>query len=244
MEKKITKNKMRCRSCGAVLESTFRHDFVECNCDNRSFVDGGLDYLRYGGVDMTLLEDLCEYEEVKSEYKKPVLSEPSSSAKERKAWPYPILLGADAHAELILKHGVLAQYYGCGKEVKYQMHNYKQYPSAFSCNKEMRCRITEKEYGLRLRFARLDAKENSLISVHGKSVFQAGYFKGKHNQREMARATQEYMDGLVELQGDVAFRLLERMINPEVDEPSTEEYRDALDDEFPLSKDTDNLWEC
>lgn len=42
---KIIKNAIKCKHCGDVIESTYRHDFVTCSCGCCS-VDGGLDYLR------------------------------------------------------------------------------------------------------------------------------------------------------------------------------------------------------
>ncbi len=41
------KNKARCKACGDVIESKFRHDFQQCQC-GKVFVDGGLDYQRIG----------------------------------------------------------------------------------------------------------------------------------------------------------------------------------------------------
>ncbi len=49
-------NKIKCLSCGVILESKFRHDYKECGCENSSIVDGGNDYRRIGGVDLTLIE--------------------------------------------------------------------------------------------------------------------------------------------------------------------------------------------
>jgi hypothetical protein len=37
-----------CLECGDVIESKHRHDFVQCKC-GKSFLDGGDDYLRFGG---------------------------------------------------------------------------------------------------------------------------------------------------------------------------------------------------
>lgn len=62
---KLTVNKVKCLVCGAILESKFRHDFLSCNCENQTFADGGLDYLRRGGVDMSKVEDMSEWEEEK-----------------------------------------------------------------------------------------------------------------------------------------------------------------------------------
>lgn len=53
----IIKNAARCRKCGVVIESKFRHDFVECKC-GEIFVDGGHEYLRRGYIDKTNFEEL------------------------------------------------------------------------------------------------------------------------------------------------------------------------------------------
>jgi len=41
------RNRAKCRLCGDVVESKFRHDFQSCSC-GEIFVDGGQDYLRRG----------------------------------------------------------------------------------------------------------------------------------------------------------------------------------------------------
>jgi|SRR3990170_6384856 len=46
-------NRIKCIECEAVLESKSVHDFVQCSCDNESFVDGGQDYQRIGGKDLS-----------------------------------------------------------------------------------------------------------------------------------------------------------------------------------------------
>ena len=45
---KIAVNKIRCRKCGEIIESTHRHDFKFCKC-RAVAVDGGKDYLRRCG---------------------------------------------------------------------------------------------------------------------------------------------------------------------------------------------------
>ncbi len=41
--------RIKCLKCGAVIQSTHRHDFVMCTCKS-CYVDGGNDpYVRYGG---------------------------------------------------------------------------------------------------------------------------------------------------------------------------------------------------
>lgn len=48
-------NKARCKNCGSVIESKYRHDWVACKCfrdipNTRGFfLDGGRDYIRCGG---------------------------------------------------------------------------------------------------------------------------------------------------------------------------------------------------
>lgn len=50
-------NKCRCKACNDIIESKNRHDFVSCKCGS-IFTDGGLDYIRRGGKDLSLIEDL------------------------------------------------------------------------------------------------------------------------------------------------------------------------------------------
>ena len=45
---KIITNKIQCKKCGDVIESTHRHDFKFCKCGAVA-VDGGKDYLRRSG---------------------------------------------------------------------------------------------------------------------------------------------------------------------------------------------------
>ena len=48
MTKRIIQNELRCKSCGDVIFSRHRHDFVRCSC-GQCAVDGGMDYLRRVG---------------------------------------------------------------------------------------------------------------------------------------------------------------------------------------------------
>ena len=57
----LTRNAVKCLSCGEVLESKHRHDFKMCKCDNKVFVDGGTSYQRFGAVDLDKVENLAEY---------------------------------------------------------------------------------------------------------------------------------------------------------------------------------------
>ena len=61
----IIHNRIRCKTCGEVIESKSQHDWVCCRCFNESggtkgcFVDGGTSYMRWGGEPDTY-EDLSE----------------------------------------------------------------------------------------------------------------------------------------------------------------------------------------
>ena len=45
---RILVNKIRCKRCNDVIESTHRHDFKFCKCGAVA-VDGGADYLKRSG---------------------------------------------------------------------------------------------------------------------------------------------------------------------------------------------------
>jgi len=62
--KVLTRNAVKCLVCNTVLESKYRHHFSGCNCDNQAFCDRGLSYIRVGGKDLDLIENLCEYVEM------------------------------------------------------------------------------------------------------------------------------------------------------------------------------------
>ena len=57
--------KVKCLSCNKILHSTHRHDFQKCECVNATFVDGGYDYTRIGGMILGLI--LCLPDENKIE---------------------------------------------------------------------------------------------------------------------------------------------------------------------------------
>ena len=62
--KVLTRNAIKCLVCNTILESKHQHNFRSCGCPNQSFVDGGLMYSRVGGVNLDLVENLCEYVEM------------------------------------------------------------------------------------------------------------------------------------------------------------------------------------
>ena len=55
--------KIKCLSCGETLESTYRHNFRMCKCENQSYVDGGSCYTRIGGKDLSLIKVLQSAEQ-------------------------------------------------------------------------------------------------------------------------------------------------------------------------------------
>lgn len=59
--KRLLRNAARCRKCGDVIESKWRHNFVSCTCGT-IFVDGGLVYQRFGYDVPESFEDLSEWE--------------------------------------------------------------------------------------------------------------------------------------------------------------------------------------
>lgn len=48
--------KVKCLKCSKVIQSKSVHDFVLCGCDNKTFIDGGDKYCRFGGLDMSFVE--------------------------------------------------------------------------------------------------------------------------------------------------------------------------------------------
>ena len=60
VNKKLIHNRIKCLKCGDIIESTHRHDWVQCSC-GACFVDGGHDYMRIGG-NIEDWEDMSEWE--------------------------------------------------------------------------------------------------------------------------------------------------------------------------------------
>ena len=61
LRKVLIHNSVKCLECGEVLVSKSQHHFVQCDCKNQTFTDGGLVYNRAGGKDLDKIEDLCKY---------------------------------------------------------------------------------------------------------------------------------------------------------------------------------------
>ena len=61
--RKIVKNAIQCNLCGDIIESTYRHEYVECKCGSCA-VDGGHDYFRRCFKDKGCYTDLSETVEI------------------------------------------------------------------------------------------------------------------------------------------------------------------------------------
>ena len=72
-KRKIIKNSIQCNLCGDIIESKFRHHFVECSCGT-CFVDGGHAYQRIGFKEEDCYTDLSVIEEVTFRYKDEALN--------------------------------------------------------------------------------------------------------------------------------------------------------------------------
>ncbi len=59
---KIKYNIAKCNKCKDIIESKYRHDFVECRC-GAIFVDGGKNYLRRGYQKEEDITELSTYED-------------------------------------------------------------------------------------------------------------------------------------------------------------------------------------
>ena len=70
----VIKNSIQCNLCEDIIESKFRHNYVECSCGS-CFVDGGHDHQRIGYAEEGCYTNLSVYEEVPFRYKDEALNE-------------------------------------------------------------------------------------------------------------------------------------------------------------------------
>lgn len=59
--RQLVYNAVKCMECGEVLVSYHGHDYKTCKCPQETMVDGGVNYARYGGVDLDKIEHLHVY---------------------------------------------------------------------------------------------------------------------------------------------------------------------------------------
>jgi hypothetical protein len=52
----VVLNRVQCKNCAEILTSYNRHDYKTCGCENKTMVDGGTAYQRYGGKDLDLVD--------------------------------------------------------------------------------------------------------------------------------------------------------------------------------------------
>ena len=62
----IIHNRIKCKRCGDIIESTHRHDFKWCSC-GQCAVDGGYDYLKRSYAGKSPEESYEELSETKGE---------------------------------------------------------------------------------------------------------------------------------------------------------------------------------
>lgn len=74
--RKIIRNSIKCNLCGDIIESKFRHHFVECSC-GACFVDGGHAYQRIGFKEEGCYTDLSVIKETPFRYKDEALNKPA-----------------------------------------------------------------------------------------------------------------------------------------------------------------------
>lgn len=60
--KNIVHSQVTCLECGEVLVSKNRHDYKTCSCPNETMIDGGNDYVRYGGKDLSKVETFTVFD--------------------------------------------------------------------------------------------------------------------------------------------------------------------------------------
>jgi hypothetical protein len=69
---RLVRNSATCLNCGDEIESKHRHDWVSCKCYKNEkgnlgiFIDGGLEYLRYGGC-LQNYKSTCIWEDDENE---------------------------------------------------------------------------------------------------------------------------------------------------------------------------------
>jgi hypothetical protein len=52
----ILHSQVTCLECGEVLVSKSRHDYKTCSCPNKTMIDGGNEYVRFGGKDLSKID--------------------------------------------------------------------------------------------------------------------------------------------------------------------------------------------
>lgn len=95
MEKQLIHNSVTCLQCGEVLVSMHVHDYNMCSCSNGTSVDGGLEYGRYGGKDLALVQTNYLYDDAPHEQIREVVSRGSRGKSGREELKYILLKNID-----------------------------------------------------------------------------------------------------------------------------------------------------
>lgn len=105
-EPRLVANGVHCKMCDTLLFSYTTHDFKVCSCDNKTMVDGGLSYPKYGGNDMSFVSPITIYsndpfEKVRNYHCRGARGK---SGKEPLKW-IPLCKMTDEHLAAVIEYG-------------------------------------------------------------------------------------------------------------------------------------------
>jgi hypothetical protein len=106
MKDQIVYNSVTCLECLETLVSYHRHDYKTCGCKNETMVDGGIEYLRYGGKDMRKLSLYSIYADDDFQLVRQYANRGSRgvNGNEPLTW-IPLCNMTDGHLEAVLDYG-------------------------------------------------------------------------------------------------------------------------------------------
>jgi hypothetical protein len=106
MKDQIVYNSVTCLECLETLVSYHRHDYKTCGCKNGTMVDGGTEYLRYGGKDMRKLSLYSIYADDDFQLVRQYANRGSRgvNGNEPLTW-IPLCNMTDGHLEAVLDYG-------------------------------------------------------------------------------------------------------------------------------------------
>jgi hypothetical protein len=106
MKDQIVYNSVTCLECLETLVSYHRHDYKTCGCKNETMVDGGTEYLRYGGKDMRKLSLYSIYADDDFQLVRQYANRGSRgvNGNEPLTW-IPLCNMTDGHLEAVLDYG-------------------------------------------------------------------------------------------------------------------------------------------
>lgn len=95
MEKQLIHNSVTCLQCGEVLVSKHVHDYQVCSCPQATMCDGGLEYGRFGGKDLNLVQTNYLYSDAPHEQIREKISRGSRGKSGREGLKYILLKDID-----------------------------------------------------------------------------------------------------------------------------------------------------